>query len=72
MSSRPSPTTVIPITVPEENATRSPAFSDSLAPCAVRELARVAIDMPMNPASAEKKPPVMKAKGTNGDSNRKP
>ena len=72
MSSSPSPTTVMPITVPDENATRRPALSDSLAPCAVRALARVAIDMPMNPASAEKKPPVMNANGTNGDSSFSP
>ena len=72
MSSSPSPTTVMPMTVPDENATRRPAFSDSLAPWAVRALARVAIDMPMKPASAEKKPPVMNANGTNGDSSLSP
>ena len=66
-SRSPSPTTTIPMIVPEENATRRPAFSESCAPRAVRALALVAMIIPMNPASAEKNPPVMNAKGTKGD-----
>ena len=72
MSSSPRPTTVMPITVPEEKATRNPALRLSRAPHAVRALARVATVMPMYPASAEKKPPVMNAKGTKPDSRPSP
>ncbi len=54
----------MPITVPAEKATRRPGFRPLRAAAAVRQLARVATDMPMNPERPEKKPPVMKAKGT--------
>ncbi len=63
-SSRPSPTTTMPMTVPAEKATRSPPFRLCLAAQAVRALARVATLMPMKPASPENTPPVRKAKGT--------
>ena len=53
MSSSPSPTTVKPITAPEEKATRSPRSRLSLAAWAVRALAAVAIFMPTKPARAE-------------------
>ena len=49
MSSMPRPTTVKPITEPEENATRRPLFRLSEAACAVRALELVAIFMPMKP-----------------------
>ena len=68
MSSIPRPTTVKPMTEPEENATRRPLFRLSEAAWAVRALALVAIFMPTKPASIEKMPPVMKAKGVNLDS----
>ena len=63
-SSSPSPTTVKPMTEPAEKATRSPWFKLSEAACAVRQLAAVAIFMPIKPDSAEKKPPVTNANGT--------
>ncbi len=68
MSSMPRPTTVKPITEPEEKATRRPLFRLSEAACAVRALELVAIFMPMKPASMEKMPPVTKAKGVNLES----
>ena len=52
------------MTEPAEKATRRPLLSPSLAALAVRALAAVAIFMPIKPESPEKKPPVMKAKGT--------
>ncbi len=48
----PSPTTVKPITEPEEKATLRPWFRLSLAAWAVRALALVAIFMPTRPARA--------------------
>ena len=65
MSSRPRPTTVKPMTVPAEKATWRPEFRLSRQALAVRELEAVAIFMPTKPLRPEKKPPVMKAKGTN-------
>ena len=64
----PRPTTVKPMTEPEENATRRPLFRLSLAACAVRALALVAIFMPMKPASMDQMPPVRKANGVNLES----
>ena len=52
-SSMPSPTTVKPITEPEEMATRSPRLRLSLAALAVRALALVAMRMPTKPAMQE-------------------
>ena len=57
----------MPMTVPAEKATRSPEFRLVFAAAAVRQLARVAMDMPMKPERPEKNPPVMKAKGTKGE-----
>ena len=62
-SRRPKPTTVNPITEPAENATLSPLFRFRDAPWAVRQLAMVAVRMPINPDRPEKKPPVRNAKG---------
>ena len=42
----PSPTTVMPITVPELKATRSAGFSPCIAFAAVRTFARTAIVIP--------------------------
>ena len=53
------------MTLPAEKAMRRPRLSPSCAAAAVRQLARVAIVMPMKPERPEKKPPVTKAKGTN-------
>ncbi len=64
-SSRLRPTTINPITVPLEKATLKPWFKLLLAANAVLELARVATSIPMNPARAEKNPPVRKANGVN-------
>jgi len=64
----PSPTTVKPMTEPEEKATRRPLFRLSEAAWAVRALELVAIFMPMKPASMENTPPVTKAKGVYLDS----
>ena len=61
---RPRPTTVIPITAPEENETRSAELRLFVAPVTVREFAAVAIFIPMKPASAENTPPTMNAIGT--------
>ena len=68
ISSIPRPTTVKPMTEPEEKATRRPLFRLSEAAWAVRALELVAIFMPMKPASMEKMPPVTKAKGVNLES----
>ena len=68
MSSRPRPTTVKPMTEPEEKATRRPRFRLSEAAWAVRALELVAIFIPMKPASMDQIPPVRKAKGVNLDS----
>ena len=68
MSSMPRPTTVKPMTEPEEKATRSPLFRLSEAACAVRALELVAIFMPMKPASMDQMPPVRNAKGVNWES----
>ena len=64
-SKSPRPTTVKPMTAPALNATFRPEFRLSVAAQAVRQLAAVAIFMPMKPDRPEKKPPVIKAKGTN-------
>ena len=68
MSSMPRPTTVKPMTEPEENATRRPLFRLSEAAWAVRALEFVAIFMPMKPASMDQMPPVRNAKGVNCES----
>ena len=68
MSSMPRPTTVKPMTEPDENATRRPLFRDSEAAYAVRAFEFVAIFMPIRPASIEKIPPVRNAKGVKRDS----
>ena len=68
MSSMPRPTTVKPMTEPEEKATRRPLFRLSEAAWAVRALELVAIFMPMKPASMDQMPPVRKAKGVNWES----
>ena len=68
ISSIPRPTTVKPITEPEENATRRPLFRLSEAACAVRALELVAIFMPIRPASIDQMPPVMNANGVNLES----
>ena len=52
-SSMPRPTTVKPMTEPEDIATRSPRFRLSLAAFAVRAFAAVAILMPTKPAMQE-------------------
>ena len=54
------------MTAPERKAICSPSFRDCLAPAVVRFEAKVAVFMPRKPARPEKKPPVMKAKGTQG------
>ena len=64
----PRPTTVKPMTEPEEKATRRPLLRLSEAACAVRALELVAIFMPMKPASMDQMPPVRKAKGVNLES----
>ena len=61
-SINPRPTTVKPMTDPAEKATFKPRFRLWEAPCAVRQLAIVAVRMPMKPDRPEKKPPVIKAK----------
>ena len=68
----PRPTTVKPMTEPEEKATRSPLFRLSEAAWAVRALELVAIFMPMKPASMDQTPPVKNAKGVNLESIRPP
>ena len=68
ISSMPRPTTVKPITEPEENATRRPRFRLSEAACAVRALAFVAIFMPIRPASIDQIPPVRNANGVTRES----
>ncbi len=68
ISSMPRPTTVKPITEPEENATRRPLFRLSEAACAVRALEFVAIFMPTRPASIDQMPPVTNANGVNLES----
>ena len=65
ISNRPRPTTVKPMTLPAEKATRRPRFSPSWQALAVRQLEAVAIFMPTKPLKPEKKPPVKKANGTN-------
>ena len=52
-SRMPRPTTVKPMTEPDEMATRSPRLRLSLAALAVRALEEVAILMPMKPARQE-------------------
>ena len=47
------PTTVIPITAPLLNATLNAWFNPLAAAVAVRVLPLTAMDMPINPASAE-------------------
>ena len=69
ISRSPRPTTVKPMTLPAEKAMRRPRLSPSCAAAAVRQLARVAMVMPMKPERPEKKPPVTKAKGTNHVTN---
>ena len=58
MPAIPSPTTVIPITVPELKAVRSAALRPVRAFAAVRTLARTAIVIPRYPALAERKAPM--------------
>ena len=67
-SRMPRATTVKPMTEPAEKATRNPRLRPSEAAWAVRELAWVAIFMPMNPARRDQTPPVRKAKGVNLES----
>ena len=67
MSKSPSPTTVSPITAPLRKATCKPWLSETFAPCAVRELARVAVFIPNQPAKPEKIPPDQNAIGTHPD-----
>ncbi len=64
MSSRPSPTTTSPMTAPLLKATVNPLLREREEAAAVRELAYVAIFIPIKPESPEKKPPVINAKGT--------
>ena len=54
---RPMPTTVTPITVPLEKATRRAGFNPVMAAAAVRTLARTAMFIPMKPALAEQMVP---------------
>ena len=72
MSSRPRPTTVRPITAPLRKAILRPEFSERMVALAVRALAYVAVFMPTKPARPLKKPPVRKAKGTQGFCTPKP
>ena len=51
------------LTLPAEKATRRPRFRLWLAAFAVRQLAMVAVFMPIKPDRPLKKPPVKKAKG---------
>ena len=67
-SRRPRPTTVKPMTVPASKATRRPLFRLCDAALAVRQLAIVAVRIPMKPARPEKKPPVRNANGVNHES----
>jgi len=60
---RERPTTVSPITEPDENASRRPSLRLRDAACAVRAFDLVAVDIPMYPASPEKNPPLRNAKG---------
>ena len=69
MSRSPRPTTVSPITEPEENAIFNPLLRLSRAPFAVLVFAYVAIFIPTNPDNPEKNPPVRNANGTNGVKN---
>ena len=62
-SSRPRPTTVKPMTEPALKATRRPLFRLLEAALAVRQLAMVAVRMPIKPDRPLKKPPVRNAKG---------
>ena len=64
ISKRPRPTTVIPITAPDEKAILSPLLRPSLAPFAVRVFAYVAIFIPIKPDKPEKNPPERNANGT--------
>ena len=66
MSSRPSPTTVSPITAPERKASFSPELSDLCVAFAVLAEAYVAVFIPTKPARPEKNPPVRNANGTQG------
>ena len=52
------------MTAPERNASLSPLLREWLTALAVLAEANVAVLIPMYPASAEKKPPVRKANGT--------
>ena len=53
MQSRLTPTTVMPMTAPEEKATRSAGLRPARAFAVVRTFARTAIVMPTKPAPAE-------------------
>ena len=57
----------MPMTEPEVKATLRPEFRDVLAAQAVLAFDPVATYMPINPARAEKNPPVIKAKGRKGE-----
>ena len=72
MSRSARPTTTSPITAPERNATRRPWSSEFFAAHAARFEAYVAVFIPKKPARPEKKPPVMKAKGTHSFCMRSP
>ena len=56
----PRPTTHIPITVPEKNAILRPEFRLSLQAFAVLAFEAVATLIPMFPARADKKAPIIK------------
>ena len=57
---RPRPTTLIPMTVPEENATFKASPIDVCAASVVRTLAVVAVRMPRKPAMTEHRAPTRK------------
>ena len=65
-SRSPRPTTVKPITLPAEKATRRPLLSPSVQAFAVRALDAVAIFIPIKPESPEYMPPVKNANGIYG------
>ena len=56
--SRPSPTTVMPMTVPELKAVRRAGLRPVWARAAVRTLARTAMAIPRYPAPAESAAPI--------------
>ena len=64
--SRPIDTTAMPMTAPLLNATLSAEFRLVCAFTTVRELARTAMFMPMNPASADPTAPIRYAMAVDG------